>query len=61
MPTKEEKQECLRLNQLYKELGYIQLDKPMRIMGQTHRIWMKNVMSVDEIRNELIKKSVETA
>lgn len=50
-----------QVNQLYKELGYIQLDKPMRIMGQTHRIWMKNVMSVDEIRNELIKKSVETA
>ena len=48
-----------QINQLFKELGYIQLDKPMKFMGQTHRMWMRNVMTPGEIKDALIEKNDE--
>lgn len=40
-------------NMILKRLGYSQLPKPLKIDGKTRRIWVKNFMDNDQVREKL--------
>ena len=38
------------INLLFKELGYFQFHNPVRVLGELHRVWIKNPMTLDQIK-----------
>ena len=38
------------INLLFKELGYFQFHNQVRVRGEIHRVWIKNLMTLDEIK-----------
>jgi len=38
------------INLLFKELGYFQFHNQVRVLGEIHRVWIKNPMTLDQIK-----------
>lgn len=47
-----------QISQLFKELGFIRSDATVRVFGEVHRVWMKDVMSADDIKAKLLASDV---